>query len=496
MVIVSTSKGKIKGVQESDHQTFFGIPYAKSPTGNLRFVEPNEMESWEDIKDTTKFKNIPPQNYPDDPPIEQEENEDCLYLNIWTPLADDKKRPVMFWIYGGGFLIGAGSRPRLNGKKLCVYGDVVVVTFNYRIGALGFLNSTNIPPNIGILDQIAALNWVQENILNFGGDPENITIFGESAGGMSVAILLSIPTTRGLFHKAIMQSGAANPQMFEPEEARKGAKEYLSKLNVEEGNIADLKKIPLKTIIETQFKITGTFLDAKIKPFRPFIDGKVIPEQPIELLRKGNGNYVPLIIGYNSEELGVLADILKDSNKLKRKLIQKVMYSRLIKSGIKKRDLDNLIEIYKREIKVKYPNNPFKYLSYILSDSMFRMPIIRQIEAQLNHQSNIFNYIFEYNSPKFGYAMHTFEIPFVFGTLNTIDIANGAVEENEEAESLSKTIMDTWVSFARDGDPNHQGIPKWLPYDINNRTTMILGINPKLELNPMDNLREAWEGIL
>jgi len=242
MVIVSTTKGKVKGVQKVDHQSFLGIPYANPPIGELRFQEPHEMDHWEDIKDTSKFKPIPPQAYQEDPPIDQEENEDCLYLNIWTPATDDKKRPVMFWIYGGGFLIGAGSRPRVEGKHLCVYGEVVVVTFNYRLGVLGFLNLPNIPANLGILDQIAALKWVKENIANFGGDPNNITIFGESAGGMSVAILLSISRAKGLFHKAIIQSGAANPRMFEPEEARKGSIEFLSKLNIGFENLEELKK--------------------------------------------------------------------------------------------------------------------------------------------------------------------------------------------------------------------------------------------------------------
>ena len=495
MVIISTNKGKVKGVQEVDHQHFFGIPYAKPPIEDLRFQEPHEMDFWEGIKDTSKFKPIPPQAYPEDPPIDQEESEDCLYLNIWTPASDDKKRPVMFWIYGGGFLIGAGSRPRVEGKHLCVFGNVVVVTFNYRLGVLGFLNLPNIPSNLGILDQIAALTWVKENIVNFGGDPDNITIFGESAGGMSVALLLSISRARGLFHKAIIQSGAANPRMFEPDEARTGSLEFISNLNIDLDHLDELKKIPITTIIKAQFKITGTFLDSKIKPFRAFVDGNLIPKQPLELLSKGMGNYVPLIIGYNNEELGVLANILKDSNKLKRKLIQKVMYSRLLKSGIEKAKLDQLVNTYKEELKIKYPDNPYKYLSYLLSDSMFRMPILRQIEAQLNHQSNIYCYIFEYNSPKFGYAMHTFEIPFVFGTLNTTDIAKGAIEDTTEAKSLRKVLMDTWVSFAKNGSPNNKNIPTWLPYDINRRFTMILAINSRLETAPMDNLRKSWEGI-
>ncbi|NVM02741.1 MAG: carboxylesterase family protein, partial [Candidatus Helarchaeota archaeon] len=171
MVIVKTTKGEIRGVQESDYQCFLGIPFAKPPLGDLRFREPQPMDPWVDLKDATQFGSIPPQNYKDIPPINQNEDEDCLYLNIWTPKADEKTRPVMVWIYGGGFVIGASSRDRLNGARLAVHGDVVVVNFNYRLGVLGFLNLPGIPPNIGILDQVAVLKWVQENIERFGGDP-------------------------------------------------------------------------------------------------------------------------------------------------------------------------------------------------------------------------------------------------------------------------------------------------------------------------------------
>lgn len=495
MVIIETIKGKVKGVQESGHQKFLGIPYAKPPIGDLRFQKPQPMDAWEDIKDSTNFSTIAPQNYIDETPISQEENEDCLYLNIWTPQADDKRRPVMFWIHGGGFVIGAGSRGRFNGFKLAEYGNVVVVNFNYRLGALGFLNFPGIPPNLGILDQVAALKWVQNNIERFGGNPDNITIFGESAGGMSVGILLTIPLANGLFHKAIIESGATNPIAYEPESARKGASKFMKKLGTNEDDINSLRDVPLEKLLTIQKKIAGAVFDLKNNPFRPFIDGEIIPEQPIDNISKGNSAKVPIIIGYNSEELGMVSDLLKNSNQVKRKLIIKFLKSQFDKNGISKEEFEELIQIYTIETKLIYPEDDLKYWDYALSDSMFRIPIIRQIEAHIKHQDNIYHYIFHYDSPKFGAALHTFEIAFVFGTLGE-DMSEGAIIKTKESMELSKMMMDTWVIFAKTGNPNHSGIPEWPSYDIEKRSTLILAQEPKIENDPSNITRKAWDKIL
>ncbi len=495
MVIVNTKKGKIKGVQESGYQRFYGIPYAKPPIGNLRFMEPQPTDPWNEIKDASNFKAISPQNYVDDPPIGQEESEDCLYLNIWTPQADDKKRPVMFWIHGGGFVIGAGSRKRLNGSKLATFGNVVVVTFNYRLGALGFLNLPSVTPNLGILDQVAALQWVKENIEKFGGDPGNITIFGESAGGMSVGILLTIASTKRLFQKAIIESGATNPNDFEPLSARQGAEKFVKKLGLKNADIADLQSVPLDKLMKIQQKIAGNVFDLKSNPFRPFVDGKIMTEQPIEVIRKGKSANVPVIIGYNSEELGMISNLLEDSGEVKRKVIMKVIKSQLEKSGISKKDLNKLIESYKKEVKNKCPDKDFKYWDFILSDSMFRIPILHQLEAHLENESNIYHYIFHYNSPKFGAALHTFEIAFVFGTLGE-DMVQDAVTNSKDSLELSNLMMKTWVNFARNGNPNHEGIPQWKPYDLKNRNTMILSNDSKIINDPDAVLRKAWDEIV
>ncbi len=497
MVIIKTTKGEIKGVQESNYQCFLGIPFAKPPIGDLRFREPQPMDSWESIKDTTQFGSIPPQNYKDIPPINQKEDEDCLYLNIWTPAADDKARPVMVWIYGGAFVIGASSRDRLNGARLAVHGDVVVVNFNYRLGVLGFLNLSGIPPNIGVLDQVAALKWVQENIDRFGGDPNNVTIFGESAGGASVAILLAIPASRGLFHKAIMESGTAHPTGFRPKRAREGAERFLSKLHIEKEKIDELRKVPLKKIIRAQKRIAGGVVQVGDVPFRPFIDGKIIPEDPIEIIRKGKSSNVPIIIGSNNDELAFISRLLNQAvDDSVKKSIMDIVQAQIQSLGIEKKKLDKLIKIYKEVMEKKHPKNSFKYLDAFISDYMFGIPIIRNIEAYVKYQSNIYCYIFTYGSRTNGAAFHTIEIPFVFGNLDTTDTQIGAIGSGEEEVKLAKNVMDAWVTFARIGNPNHNGLPEWPTYDLKRRATMMLGINSKVEDDPIKDIRKAWDDII
>ena len=493
MVIVTTKNGKIKGNQEDKFQSFLGIPYAKPPVAGLRFKGPQSLDNWDEIKDTTKFGPIAPQGYEENPPLNHEENEDCLYLNIWTPSADEKERPVMFWVHGGAFLIGGSIRDRFNGARLASYGDVVVVNFNYRLGALGFLDLPNVTPNIGILDQIAALKWVQENIKSFGGDPNNVTIFGESAGGESVVILLSIPESRDLINKAIVQSGVANPISFQGTNSRNGAEELLLKLRIENGDVEKLREVPIKKLIRSQKKISGTVIDDKENPFRPFIDGKIIPDQPIELIRQGKAAKVPVILGWNEDEIGIVFSFINQATEDAKKGVVKILKSMLNRHGVNEEKLTQLGMVYE-SMGLDSQTNMYKYWSALLSDSMFTIPTIHQIEAHLNNQSNIYNYIFSYESLVSGTAFHTLEIPFIFGAINS-EAYKEAIKIDEDSEKLSKIMMDTWLSFARTGNPNHAGIPEWPTYDINKRSTMILGISPKVEEDPMSRVRKAWDEI-
>ncbi|MFW9949020.1 MAG: carboxylesterase/lipase family protein [Candidatus Thorarchaeota archaeon] len=494
--IINTKLGRIQGYLEDSIEIYKGIPYAEPPIGNLRFQEPQPKDRWDEIRNCTQFGPIAPQHQHDDPKIELPEDEDCLYLNIWTPASDDNKRPVMVWIHGGGFFIGAGSRPRSDGTKLASYGNAVVVSFNYRLGALGFLNLPGIPPNLGIQDQILALKWIKENIEAFGGNSDNITIFGESAGGQSVAILVAIPSSKGLFHRAIIQSGNANPKNFEPERSIEGAEKFLAKLGIIKGDIGKLRNLALNKLMAVQKKIVGGLLNVKNSPFWPWMDGKIIPEQPIEIIRKGNNHQVPLMIGYNENELGFLSDILNNSGGMKKKLILKFLKSSIQKDTISKENLEKLITNYREILQEKYPDNPMIFWSEVLSDSMFKIPIIRQLEAHAIHQSNIYCYVFSYKSPKFGFALHTFEIPFVFNTIDKNDLADGAMEISDESKKLAKIMMDTWISFARTGNPNNEKIPKWPEYNLDKRIIMKLSVNPEIIESNEDPLLKIWNGIL
>ncbi|NVM04525.1 MAG: carboxylesterase/lipase family protein, partial [Candidatus Helarchaeota archaeon] len=331
----------------------------------------------------------------------------------------------------------------------------------------------------------------------FGGDPNNVTIFGESAGGASVAILLAIPAARGLFHKAIMESGTANPKGFRPKKAREGAEKFMAKLRIEKGKIDDLRKLPLKKIMRAQRRIAGGVGQIADVPFRPFIDSKIIPEHPLEIIRKGKSSNVPIIIGSNKDELAFISRLLNHAaDERTKKSILDAVQAHIQSIGIEKKKLDKLIIIYKEIMEKKYPNNAFKYLDAFISDFMFGIPIIRNIEAYVKYQPNIYCYIFTYGSRTDGTAFHTIEIPFVFGNLDTTDTQKGAIGTGEEEEKLAKNVMDAWVAFTRTGNPNHNGLPEWPTYDLKRRATMMLGINSKVEDDPIENIRKAWYNIM
>ena len=224
-LLVEVNGGKLEGIYEDGLYVFKGIPYAAPPVGPLRWLPPQPPEKWDGVRPAKEFGAIAPQNAMPmadavAPVFDEPQDEDCLFLNIWTPGLDDAKRPVMFWIHGGAFIIGAGTESFLDGNNLARRGDVVIVSINYRMGALGFINLREITGgkvpatgNEGLLDQVAALEWVQDNIAAFGGDPDNVTVFGFSAGGMSIGNLLGLPAARGKFHKAINRSGAVSKVM-------------------------------------------------------------------------------------------------------------------------------------------------------------------------------------------------------------------------------------------------------------------------------------------
>ncbi len=320
MTTVNTRAGRVEGVRQGDLLVFKGVPYAAPPVGELRWLPPQPLQAWEGVRPAREVGAASYQN----PVIldalsafdvKEPQSEDCLVLNIWTPGAtsgaDGDRRPVLVWIHGGGFVIGSGAQAIYDGSVLASRGDVVVVTINYRLGALGFLNLKQITGgripatgNEGLLDQVAALEWVRDNIANFGGDPDNVTIFGESAGGMSVGSLLSLPSARGLFHKAIAQSGACQTA-HTLERAVRVAERTLAALDVDPGDIDALRAVSPQQLLGVQEKLsTIAASDPEIggMPYQPVVDGDVQPDLPIERVRAGSAAGVAVLVGSILEE--------------------------------------------------------------------------------------------------------------------------------------------------------------------------------------------------
>ena len=480
-VTVKTSKGELRGVEEDGLRIFRGIPFAKPPVGDLRFRAPQEIAPWQGVRDATRFASramqVPNEaleallGRPEDqPPLD----EDCLYLNVWTPGLDDKRRPVMVWIHGGGFTIGAGSEPIYDGSALASR-DAVVVTINYRLGPLGFLcvpGFSDAPgepcTNFGILDQIAALRWVQSEIAAFGGDPANVTIFGESAGAMSVGTLMGSPLAGGLFQKAILQSGAAH-QVITEDVAATNAGDFAGALGMAKLDAGSLRSRPAKELLEAQAKMeaetswaTRRGLGLGLR-FQPVVDGHLISDLPIAAIRSGCSKDVPVLIGTTLEEFKLFALMVP-----RLREITEDEAAKRISYLLPERDVErarSMLHAYRQARAARgEANDPYELLCAVVTDWLFRVPADRLAEAQSAHQAGVFAYRLDWRSPVgegvLG-ACHAIDLPFVFGTHR---LTHRWVGEGEDVDALAATVGDAWVAFARNGNPSTDSLP-WPPFD-------------------------------
>ena len=500
--IIDTKAGKIQGIKDEGIEIFKGIPYAERIVGDLRFKPPVPAKQFPGVFLATEFGPISPQVISPKllgPPNPQSEP-DCLNLNIWTPSADKDKRPVMVWIHGGG--LRSHSQRSYDGTFLVKRGNVVVVTLNYRLNALGFSFIPDVvTAPLGLLDQITVLKWVRDNIEHFGGDQNNITIFGESAGGWSVSTLLAMPEAKGLFHRAIAQSGACNSAGFRASEGIDISKRVFSEMGIQYGDLDALRKISAYELVNAESKVWEEKLKEKHWPLTtpPYIDGEYIPEHPLELIRKGAAAGVDLLVGTNlNESTSMKPD---ESNKFKEvsengmhnwiKLVMKTLNQNEDKAK-------SLINAYRETRKEEGSLPAQKVLDAFLTDFEFHISAIRTAEAQSTQNPNTYMYLFTWPSPfmdgKFG-AFHTCEIPFVFGMLDTPDWSIFS-DTSEEAKKHSEKIMDAWIAFARTGNPSHSGIPEWPKYNTKKRSTMMLGKEIKAVDDPYGTERIAWDGIM
>jgi len=432
------------------------------------------------------------------PPEQQPQNEDCLYLNVWTPGLDDAKRPVMVWIHGGGFTTGAGSWLVYNGRRLATRGDVVVVTINYRLNVFGFINLNEVTKgkipatgNEGLLDQMLALQWVRDNISNFGGDPSNVTIFGESAGGMSVGTLLAMPEAKGLFHKAILQSGAGH-HVSSVERAVKVAEMFLDILGIKPGEPEKLWSLTTEQLLDAHKELSARARDPRSGlvdlPLRPVVDGSVVPDMPPRAITNGSADEVVIMVGTTMDEWKLFALVdARLAEMDEAKLLRRCQ--RLIPGA----DAVALVDAYRQaRARRGWSVAPVDLFTAIQTDRIFRIPAIRLTEAHRSRNKRNYMYLFDWVSPWKDGALgscHALELGFVFGILD--DNFTGS---SEEAWALSEKIQDAWTSFARRGDPTCPSLGSWETYG-ERRQTMILGKQCRLEDAPYDEERQAWEKV-
>ncbi|WML40043.1 carboxylesterase/lipase family protein [Neobacillus sp. OS1-2] len=487
--IVESIYGKLQGKQIDGVFAWKGIPFAKPPIGTLRFRAPEVPDSWEGVRDATSFSAVAPQ--PESEIMEffgsdnSNMNEDCLYLNVWSPGADEKKRPVMVWIHGGAFVSGSGSSSWYDGASFAAQGDVVVVTINYRLGILGFLHLAEIgnedyatSGNCGILDQVAALQWVQENISAFGGDPNNVTVFGESAGAMSIGVLLGFPSAQGLFHKAILQSGAA-ANVHSSARATKVAGHLLAALQVDSTNLSKLEEMPVDQLIHASGIVPPMSLG-------PVIDGIALPKNPEVAISEGSAMDVPILIGTNKDEYNIFSVFDPEWKNADEAKVHSLF----------EKTFGHLLPVISKQFSNSGPLNQ-ELFNKLLTASVFTNPAQKLSEIQISKGAPVWMYRFDWETPVFNgtlKATHALEIPFVWNTLNKPNTEN-FTGDSPERQLVANQMHQVWINFARTGDPNTENLPEWPRYDINNRSTMIFNTESAVENDPNKEERIGWEQV-
>jgi para-nitrobenzyl esterase len=489
-IVVETQYGKVQGTNSGPVFIWKGIPFARPPLGDLRFRAPQAPISWAGVRDATSFGLASAQSgrmmqrlFSASP---EPTGEDCLFLNIWSPGADDKRRPVLFWIHGGAFTMGSGSTPWYDGTAFAANGDVVVVTINYRLGALGFLHLADIESknkdlssNCGLLDQVAALEWVRDNIAAFGGDPANITVFGESAGAMSIGTLLAMPAAKGLFQKAILQSGASHT-VLDSTRATRTEHKLMDILGIHK--VTDLVDVSPEQLLAAQDKVSGS---SGRLAFQPVVDGITLPRQPIQAIAGGSANGVSLLVGTNRDEMRLFT--MRDPTQATPDMS---ILERLF--GMKAKEVAAIYEAAQPE-----QSSSDAWIDF-LTDRTFRIPAIRLAERQSALGTNVWMYRFDWPSPVNGgrlKACHGLEIPFVWNNLdkNGVQLLSG---DSPTRQKVADAMQPAWIAFARSGNPNTSALPNWTAYDTTLRATMLFNEACQVVNDPQATERQLWEGVL
>ena len=491
-VRTTTRLGTVIGSERDGLRIFRGVPFAAPPLGALRFEAPQPPLPWREPLVAQAFGPGPLQ--PEDGLSKslglldgrEDFDEDCLHLNLWCPAEPAPPRPVMVWLHGGAFQSGTAAGPAYDGARLARRGDVVVVTLNYRVGALGFLHLDEAgPSNLGLQDQIAALRFVRDEIGAFGGDPENVTLFGESAGAGSLCALLAMPAAHGLFRRAIIQSAAPNG-ILSDEEGLARAQIFLDELGLEKADLATLRALPPERILEAQAacrepgpRRIGMF-------FAPVVEGRSLPLAPLAAVAQGTAAGVELIIGTTAEEMRLYA-MIPGFGELDEAQLRQSVAERL-PSGVQGRA---------QALLAAYPaaSSPRDRFFALETDWHLWLPATRMAEAQAAHQPKTFMYRFTWRSNfKEGIcrACHALDVPFTLGNLDANPPLAAFSGSGPMARALSDLVMDAWAGFARSGDPSPPGAPAWPSYTLPRRATYELGAHPRVLEAPDEVRRVAW----
>ena len=504
--VVQTDKGQIQGLEQDGVDAFLGIRYAAAPVGDRRFQPPTAPEAWRGIADATGMGAPCMQLYtPSGPrtsgltrqiqgifPTLSEskiDNEDCLFLNVWTPDASTGSRPVMVWFHGGGYDYGSGGWPAYNGRNLAEHGDVVVVTVNHRLNAFGYLNLAEkfgedfaASGNVGNLDLVRSLEWVRDNIAAFGGDPDNVTIMGESGGGSKVSHLMAMPAADGLFHKAIVQSG---PGVIsgKPGEAAEYAAAILEAAGVE--TVEQLRALPAEDLIAAIRKATPARAGFGQGPrFGPIADGTIVPRDPFLPTAPEQSRDIPLMIGYNKDEMtlflaaqpwfGLIDDAALD--------------------GMVRGMGEEAVATVAAYRKMHPDYSPTHIASAAMGARFVRGTYLLADQQSRSADAPVFVYRLTWETPVGDGILkspHTLDIPLMF---DNVDMSAALVGTGEDAQVMGRMMSDAWIAFARTGRPASDLLPEWQPYTVGARNVMELDTTPQIVEDPESEVRQIGMG--